>query len=360
MVQHRGRSNALWGFQLAWYLIILCLMAMLYLLIVRTSTLAIAFAVGAAVFASFCFLQGLALWPVGAVCIVWALPGSPRTWIRSKRVLVWLGATVCTTVAALWGFAFRSLGCSVRGHFQYKCPNSTVSDYALQHPVRTAEFVLVNVGNVIPNSDVTTLWLSGVLGAVLLSLSVFVVVQSIRGRRQGWNCLPVALIVFGLLFDLFVAVARVQFLTASAPSSTYTMANLLILLAILAYAWDRFEPARIRRSSVRVLVVSLAVVFLVAQFTVSTRAGIVNARAWDQRLSVSARLIVNIDKVPPSETECYDLYGVLAYVLFAPGVAGWYGFTEDREDHLNVFSAGQLQKYRGEGLPDISPCTAWR
>jgi hypothetical protein len=350
-------SNALWGFQLAWYLILFCLMAMLYLLTVRRSTAACAFAAAAGVVASFCFLQGLVLWPVGAICIVWMLPGSPRTWVKSKRLLVWLAIMACTTVAALWGYAFRSLGCVTGGQFQYKCPNSTVSHYAFDHPVRAAEFLVVNIGNVIPNGSAANLWLSGVLGSILLCLAVFVVVRSVRDKSHGRSCLPVALIVFGLLFDVLIDIGRVQFLTLFAPSSTYTMPNLLILLAILTYGWGRIDISRLRARSVHALIVTLTLLFLVAQLSVSTNSGIANARRWDQHLGISARLVVNMSKIPPSEKGCYDIYGLLGYVIFSPAVVGWIGFAEDQEDHLNVFSAGQLQKYRKQGLPQLAPCT---
>ena len=43
-------------------------------------------------------------------------------------------------------------------------------------------------------------------------------------------------------------------------------------------------------------------------------------------------------------------------LLFAPNAKGYVGFTDDQEDHLNVFSPRLLHKYLGEGLPDIPRC----
>jgi len=351
--------NALWGFQLAWYLTLFCLMALLYLLLERPSRLAFAFGLAAAVVGSFSFLWGLVLWPVGALCIAWLLPTRPRLCIRSKRLLLWLGAMVCTTVAALWGYNFQPLGCLVGGKFQFSCSGSTLT-FALHHPAQTAEYVLLELGNVIPNSNATIIWLSGALGAVLLLLAVFVVIESVRNRHDAHNCLPVALIVFGLLFDLLTAVARVEFLTGGstggANSSTYTMPNLVILLALISYGWVRFEPGRIRRPSIRVIVCSTAIAFLVAQFAVSTQVGIVQARAWGQQQTFKARLVVNLNEVPARERLCYDLIGVDVDLLFSAHSVGYVGFTEDREDQLNVFSPGLFQRYRAEGVPDIPQC----
>jgi hypothetical protein len=351
--------NALWGFQLAWYLILFCLMALLYLLLERTSRLAYALGLAAAVVASFSFLWGLVLWPVGALCIAWVLPGGPRLWIRSKRLLLWAAAMVVTAVATLWGYNFKPLGCLVGGKFQFSCSGSTLT-FALHHPAQTAEYVLLELGNVLPNSNGNIVWLTGVLGAVLFTMAVAVVIASVRNRHHDHNCLPVALIVFGLLFDLLTAIARVEFLTGGstggATTSTYTMPNLLILLGLISYAWDRFGSNRISRPLTRVAVRSMAAAFLVAQLALSTHTGIAQARAWDQLQTSNARLIVNLNEVPAQERLCYDVIGVDIDLLFTPNSVGYVGFTEDRQDQLNVFSPGLLQTYRRDGLPDIPQC----
>jgi hypothetical protein len=170
----------------------------------------------------------------------------------------------------------------------------------------------------------------------------------------------VALIVFGLLFDLPIAVSRAGLLSALAPTSGYTMPNLLILVGIVTYGWVhlRLEPGRTRSLSVRVLVFA-AIVFLSVQLVVTTYSGIVGSRAFDQRLVVGARLVVNLNDIPVRAQGCYDLYGVLYYLIFYPGVSSRYvGFTDAREAHLTVFSPGLFQKYRAEGLPDIPQCRA--
>ena len=147
-----------------------------------------------------------------------------------------MAAAVATTLVALWGYSFKSLGCSVGGHVQATCAGGSVSKFALHHPARVVEWVLVAIGEVIPNTHAPTLWLNGLLGAVLLAAATAIVVQSVRHRHAGRNCLPTALITFGLLFDLLVAVLRAQLLTISWVNSSYAMPNILILLAIVIYA----------------------------------------------------------------------------------------------------------------------------
>ena len=157
--------------------------------------------------------------------------------------MIWLTVGFGTSVIALWGYKFQPLGCSVGGSLSFNCGGNVLS-FALRRPVQTAQFVLVELGEVIPNANAHTLWLNGLLGAVLLILAGAVVVRSVRHRHTDRNCLPVALIVFSLLFDVIIAVGRVQFLTALAPQSSYTMPNLLILLAIVIYGWVHFRVRR--------------------------------------------------------------------------------------------------------------------
>jgi hypothetical protein len=354
-------NNALWAFQLAWYLILLCLMVMIALLTTRSqSTIAFVVAILAAVVASFSFVHGLTLWPVGLICLIWTAPRRLRQWSRRRRiqVLVWIGSAVCTTTAALWGYTFQGLGCNTGGGFQFSCSGS-VSHYALQHPWRLVEFVLINIGEVVHNDHLNTLWLNGLLGAVLLAAAAFVTVQSIRHRADGRSCLPVALICFGLVFDVLVALGRLQFLDIAAPSSIYTMANLVIVMGLISYFWVHVPVPSDRNALVRKRVlVTLGLAVLVMQVGIASQAGLSHARTWDTRLLIGARLAVNLDRIPASQTACYQFYGELGYLIFAPQVVKFVGFAEARQDKLTVFTPALYRKYRAEGLPVIPPCKA--
>jgi len=219
------------------------------------------------------------------------------------------------------------------------------------------EFVLVNMGEVVPNPRQSTLWLNGLLGAVLLIASVIVTIRSIRRRASGRSCLPVALICFGLLCDVLVAAGRVQFLTLMAPSSTYTMANLIILVALVSYVWVEFPVSGDRTSPVgRRIVIGVGLAALAAQVVVASQVGVSNARDWDKRLTIGARLAVNLDRIPASQKDCYALYGELGYLVFSTKIASWDGFAEARHDQLTVFTPSLYRQYRAEGLPAIGPC----
>ena len=89
--------------------------------------------------------------------------------------------------------------------------------------------------------------------------------------------------------------------------------------------------------------VSLGLVLVVVQFAVTAHSGIVNGRSWDQRLTVGARLVVNLGEIPAREHGCYAFYGVFVYLYPVPGVFQYSGFTEAEKDRLSVFSAGLLE-----------------
>ena len=303
----------------------------------------------AAVAASFSFLQGLALWPVGLICLLWTFSlDAPEARRRIVEASIWVTAALGTTVAALWGYDFKPLGCSVGSQVQAVCDGS-VSSFALHHPWSVVEWILVAIGEIIPNTHAGTLWLNGLLGTVLLAAAIGIVIQSIRNRQDGHNCLPTALILFGLLFDFLIAVLRAELLTISWVNSSYEMPNLLILLAIIIYAWDWLARAHVARAFA-----VIGVALLVLQSVIATRSGIVGSRAFDEHQATAAQLAVNLDAITPQERNCYDLNGVLAYLLFP--VVNYVGYAEAREDHLSVFAPDFRHRYREEGLPRLAQC----
>jgi hypothetical protein len=345
--------NALWAFQFSWYLVLLCLVAVIWLLqVARQRALTLALAIATSVVASFSFLQGLALWPVGLICLLWTFSRGSREAHRKMRdASIWVAAALTTTIAAIWGYSFKPLGCNVGGHVTAVCDQGSVASFAIHHPLSVVEWILVAIGEVVPNSHAGTLWLNGLLGAVLLAAAIAIVVQSVRHRHEGRNCLPTALITFGLLFDFLVAVLRAQLLTISWVNSSYEMPNLLILLAIVIYAWGWLAPVQGRR-----MVALIGIALLVVQFAVTTRSGLIGSRGFDQHQATAGQLAVNLDAITPEDRGCYDLYGVLPYLLFP--VVNYVGYAEAKQDHLNVFAPGFRQKYSAEGLPVLTHCRA--
>ena len=159
------------------------------------------------------------------------------------------------------------------------------------------------MGEIFPGSN--QLGLHELIGLALLVAAGYVVVQSVRHRSE---CLPVALITFGLLFDVLIAYGRLRGslvlsigLGPVATPSRYTMPNLLIaVLAVVAYAWTRLNWRWIVPSVVA------------GQLVFATSSGLSSASALDHRLVTGARLVVNLDKIPVAQEGCYRYIGFLS------------------------------------------------
>ena len=94
-------ENALWGFQIAWYLILFCLAVTVWALgRDQPSRAMVILAMAAGVVGSYSSLQGLLIW----VCALVLLRGKPRTMIT-----VWVGVAVVTTAVYFIDYQ-RALG----------------------------------------------------------------------------------------------------------------------------------------------------------------------------------------------------------------------------------------------------------
>ncbi|MGA3147534.1 MAG: hypothetical protein ABSF33_08660 [Acidimicrobiales bacterium] len=131
-------------------------------------------------------------------------------------------------------------------NFSYKqCPDCTAS-FDVRHPVLVAKFFVGFVGGIVPRALVGGVprWVGGqyyfglhqLLGAVICFAAGYVVVQSVRDRRQRTS-LPVVLVAFGVLFDLVITEGRTGWGVIATTGSYYPMPNLILLLGIVAYVW---------------------------------------------------------------------------------------------------------------------------
>jgi hypothetical protein len=339
-------QNALWGFQFAWYLVLFLLMALLLLLIAipieRRGPVAFTGAVAIAVVASYSSAQGVFLWAVGLLCLLWPLRGSPRRWPHraQREIVVWIGAALVTTAIYFWRLQATQTG---------------FSSSSWRHPLELLQSVLANVGGVFPTTS-PDVGIHEVIGSVLVLSAAFVVVMSFRERRASpQSSLPVALILFTILFDPSVASNRLAFGVVPSLAPRYTMANLLLFLAIIVYALGRVPATSLLHSHSRApLVVSgvLAAVISI-QLAVSTDDGLKGAHTSMDSMVLGDRLIVNRDQIPHNEELCYALAGIETYT---GEVGDNEALTQAQADHLSELSPGPAQTYRAEGLPKLSEC----
>jgi hypothetical protein len=268
-------------------------------------------AVSAAVIASLSIFQGLTLWIVGLICLVWSHPREKSTY---RECSAWIGIGAVTTALYSVGYNFSATGC---------LPGACGVGPSLHHPVTTIRFFLALIGNVLPSGYLTAIFAEPTsfafqefIGALVLAAGVFVMVLSIRERRVTIRLpVPLVLITFALLFDSMLAVGR-----AGGPgaelgalfNNRYVMPNLLLLLGIVSYAlahipawpWAAAEAGSNRRRWLQWAALGLLSVFVVGQTIWATKFGIANGESSRGLLVGQARTVVNLQRQPASISNC--------------------------------------------------------
>ncbi len=334
-------ENALWNFQLAWFLVVALLFVMILAFSARNpGRRHYAVAAGAAVAASVCSLQGLILWPVGLICLAWRHRG--RQLLASAGG--WMGLAIITTAVYAWHFQG---GVITGGHGS--------PGYFYHHPGATFAYMLAIVGNVLPLVG-PHLTVHEAVGAALWLACLWVIVAEWRRRRPADQVpvpLPVCLIVFGLAFDGLAAIGRVSFGVSQALSSRYTLCNLIVLLGIATHLLGR-RPARRHiapRPRWSVAMVSVVAVLCV-QAGLSDRVGIAAGGPLRTARIIDARAVVNLNQAPAAQqVAVIETYSYPSLPALLPLIA------DVRQDRLGTFAPGAYAKYRSEGFPTAAART---
>ena len=210
-------GNALWGFQMAWFLCLLALATTILLLDRFTLTwLCMSGAVAAAVIGSFSSLQGLLIWPAGLVLLYHRRRSVPFA-------VTWIVAAVLSVAIYFYNFDATA---GVPRHI-----------YFWQYPLRTVKSYIFSVGDVIgvpqsfngPGNNAVLL-----LGVVILLLAGWTLVSyGLRRDEVGGAPIGVALICVGLIFAGTVTAGRIAFGYFAASQSRYTTFDLLVPIGIL-------------------------------------------------------------------------------------------------------------------------------
>ena len=135
------------------------------------------------------------------------------------------------------------------------CLRGCTPSVAVHHPVTVARFFFSLIGNVIPGgilyfSPIRNFDRFEVVGVVLFAVAIFIVIQSWRHRADEEQVpLPLLLIGFSLTFDVTIALGRGGTGPLGAVSTNrYVMPNLILLTAIVMYAWKHRPCAPLTES----------------------------------------------------------------------------------------------------------------
>ena len=319
-------GNTLWGFQFAWYLVLLALSASLVLCdSPKWKWFVFAGAISTAIVGSFSSLQGLLIWPAGLLILL--LRNRSRrfvfTWVFAAAVTVGITSltsahnpvapmvTSSTILSKVRGFSFFSVGNVIGAHGG----NASVA----------LGFLIV----------LTSLWLS--VSAV------------VRRKDDDATPLGVALICFGLLFAATITIGRATYGLDAGGASRYTTFDLLTLVGCYLVLLSRHGAQAPSRRLDRVLqfVSGITVGAIIClQVVLGTSNGLNDARSWHNTQIQASRVIVNIKKAPDSMIE-----GVLVvdpwYVPYTRRMAQFA-----QTNHLSLFdSESAINQYARAGLP---------
>ena len=359
-------QNALWSFQLSWYLAVFFFTAMMYLLLVPQGhrNLFLGLGILAAVAGSLSEVLGFALWPVGLICLLWTKPWLRRTYYEAA---IWVGAAAITIAVYLPGYNAVLDGCTAPSGSP--CSLS----FGLRHPDQLGRFFLLLVTSIVPTSSLNWNTPPSHFGALelfgvgIVVAAGFVVVQSIRARQRQEKASPltVLLIAFAVLVDLMFALSRVgEGLPVALKYNRYTMPNVILLVGIVAYAWSHAPNLRSLRRPIewqerlRILGVGVLLILLLAQVTLSTKSGIANGRAMRQTEEADARVVVNLARIPMGRRGCDVSFAVFNGVP-TPSEALHFIAAPRRlavRDGFSVFEPSTKHRLTTEGPPKIALC----
>lgn len=313
------QEDTLWGFQVAWYLILFCLVAVLLLLDrdhVRWSRLAVAAVL--AVVASYSSFQGLLVWPA-ALFLLALHRQSPR------KLLSWAGAGGATT--ALY-FAGLSSG--------------TQPLYGLQHPLDGLRCFFFSLGDILgyPVALISSNPKPGVevFGVLVFLLSVWVLVSVVRRPEPGPGPFAGALVCFGLLWTAALAVTQSAQGLASASQSRFTLYSLLVPVGCYLAMVGRRGGFSLETIPKLLVVGSMATVAVVG-----TVNGLHGGRTTYRSRIAEAVLTVNAKDATTAQIEAVDRQvGTRAQLGSSAAIA--------RHQRLAMFATGLAARFEPLGL----------
>jgi Bacterial Ig domain len=350
-------GNTLWGFQMAWYLVLLSLAVTLVLLDgPKLTSVLMAAAMIMAVVGSFSSLQGLLIWPAGLVLLYHRR--RPRAF-----VLAWLGVAVATSAVYFYGYTANG--------------SSPEPYYAIQHPLTAIQFFLFAIGDVVGvnlnnfDSQVNVgVLLLGIL-TFLIAVSV-VVAYGLRRDQSSGSPIGVALICFGMLFVASITQGRIWGGLYLASASKYRTFDLLILLGcylvllspptrrvkhsgseiqtadtIIPKAAIANSPAHSysgRRSALALLGARVVIgVVICLQITIGLKTGLEGARSENSNQALAARVLARFNEAPNALIQAVNGFEPASQVRELAQVAEIH--------HLSLFDSSQLAFFSKEGLP---------
>ena len=212
-------ENTLWGFQIAWYILILfSVLSFAFLENIERGCVFLVFAMISGVLASYSSLHGLLVWPVGIVYFIF------RGISEKDNRFFWLKMSISWIVIALLVVSLYFVN--------YCQPSHHPSIFFIfLHPVDGLKHFLSLISAIVPIGYLSILG-TIVLGSLLLAFYFYVILRVFKLRGNSVFYLPILLIFFSLFFDIITTVGRSGFGIESAFVSRYTPFNIIGVIGI--------------------------------------------------------------------------------------------------------------------------------
>lgn len=252
LVQH---ENWLWGFQLSWFLINVCVIVAIFLI---NSTSLINWSVQKRVslsalscfIASFSLAHGVLAW-LAVIPSVASIPGSSREKIRN--LLIWLGFFIVSVAIYLIGY--------------HKPSYHPSTFFFLKHPLIAGTYFFNFLGSSLARSSNLAIITGIIIFSLFLVLSHYFV-KNYKSIPQASPWLSLGL--FAVLFSLLTTVGRAGFGIEQANASRYTTTSLFLVISIiqlwrlyLCYNTDSRKVSFLGEKPFKTFAVILTVIFII-------------------------------------------------------------------------------------------------
>ncbi len=330
-------ENTLWAYQIAWYIVLVALLASVAILLTKPRRwapwLIVAMVLG--VVSSYSSLQGLLVWPAGLIVLL----AKGRTAIDR---IVW-------SVVGIGVIAGYFVGFSPSNSAIYP-----ISAY-FHHVPTTLKAVFLTIGNVVPNFHLaigrpevsSSYGTTEVIGAVIACWGIAMIAAWVaRGRPNGIHAFAVALIVTGLGFDFTLIPSRLYGDLTAGLASRYITMNMLLYIGIYlaTVAWAKSRETRSISISAAL---AIAVALVVVQAYYSTTSGLMSGQQEYASRTTSADVMANSSTAPVPLIEPYvypPFVGVHSYIAYL------------KAQRMSIFDGNEAARLQKLG---ILPCCVY-
>lgn len=333
-------ENQVWGMDMAWYLIIFCILIslMAVTLLWPGTKKAFFLALALTIIATYSSSLGLPLW----VCVLLGMLALRKTW-RVPYMVAWIGMAVLIIGTYFISYTFLS--------------SPKTLDYLLRHLIDYVAYFLTYIA---------TPWITGPFAPVVALFGFAALILSIvynwrlafskrvpdlAKKPEIWRAtLPWSLIILFVLANAAVTTwGRIDMGVGQAEASRYTtisiwfwMSTLVISTLALQQIWQRHSAAKSKIAGASAV---LCVIFLTL-YSVNYIGGYTNMVKWHKNLDQAIPFFYDYSTAPPYVLgRAYPDPNLTRQFLWSLDQVNESIFRPEKENEVKAFQTSRLQLY---------------